>query len=57
MRCFWACAGRVAGYFYELLVKRGYRKYFEQIIFAIIGEAGEGKRIKFQNVFRDVMEK
>ncbi len=59
----WGCgafghdAGRVAGYFYELLVKRGYRKYFEQIIFAIIGEAGEGKRIKFQNVFGDVIEK
>lgn len=59
----WGCgafghdARRVAGYFYEILVKRGYRKYFDQIIFAIIGKKSEEQRRKFQDIFLDVMEK
>jgi len=56
----WGCgafghtAKRVASYYYELFFEEGFNEFFENVVFAILGD--EEKIIAFQEIFGDKLE-
>lgn len=49
-------ASRVAGYFHEVLIERGYGRLFARILFAIFDRHSNDKLEAFQKVFHDVLQ-